>query len=188
MNKNLNKMKKIANWFVEVTNGFSTETKEWEKVIFRFNVLTSWFGSLFAIIAVCGICITSCTSQEKDEVAKVEDFSLKVFNLEDFKRSSTYTDPFDLPENQLDSVLLKLGIDTIVSRIASVNFRQSKYFSEYIEHGFIISESKKVPYMLKTYVHEFNISIEGVVGNYSYFYNDPVIESNYVENLTFEFN
>ncbi|MCF7834623.1 hypothetical protein K9M48_01010 [Candidatus Gracilibacteria bacterium] len=180
-------MKYLINRFVEVTNGFSTETKKWEKVIFRFNILTSWFGCLFAIIAVCGICLTSCTNQEEKEVAKVEKISFEVFDLDDFKENNFYTDPFDLPENYLNSVLLKLGIDTIIDRIALVEFKQDKYYSEYFEHGFMISESKKIPYMLKTYSHDLNIKIEGVVGNYNYFYHDPMI-GNYLENLVFEFD
>ncbi|MCF7834624.1 hypothetical protein K9M48_01015 [Candidatus Gracilibacteria bacterium] len=57
-------MKKLVKWFVEFTKDSSTETKKWEKIIFRSNVLISWFGYLFAIIAVCGLCLTSCTDQE----------------------------------------------------------------------------------------------------------------------------
>ncbi len=55
-------MKKIVKWFMELTKDSSTETKKWETLVFRTNVLLSWVGCLVTIIAVCGICFTSCST------------------------------------------------------------------------------------------------------------------------------
>lgn len=63
----ITKMKQIAKWFMEFTKDSSTETKKWENFIFRANVLLSWAGCLVVIIAVCGICFTSCTSDRKQK-------------------------------------------------------------------------------------------------------------------------
>ncbi len=56
-------MKKITKWFVEFTKDSSATRNE--NNMFRVNVLASWVGGLFAIIAFCGLCFTSCTNQEE---------------------------------------------------------------------------------------------------------------------------
>lgn len=52
---------------MEFTKDSSTETKKWENIIFRANVLLSWAGCLVVIIAVYGICFTSCTTDRKQK-------------------------------------------------------------------------------------------------------------------------
>jgi hypothetical protein len=58
-------MKKKLKWFMDLTKDSSTETRRWEIFTLRANILLSWTGCLVAIIAVCGICFTSCTPTDR---------------------------------------------------------------------------------------------------------------------------
>lgn len=52
---------------MELTKDSSTETKKWENIVFRVNVLLSWTSCLVSIIVVCGLCFTSCTSDREQK-------------------------------------------------------------------------------------------------------------------------
>lgn len=57
-------MKTLIKWFMELTKDSSTETKKWENIVFRANVLLNW-GCLAVIIVVYGLCFTSCTPTDR---------------------------------------------------------------------------------------------------------------------------